>query len=134
MLKRLRELADERGSFAFETTLATRSYAPWIGQLKQRGYNFHLLFLWLRSPELAIRRVKERVRLGGHDVTENIVRRRYTKGVINFFKLYSGLANSWLVYDNSVSGNTQKIARGGDELTLQVFNPPLWRQFKKVAQ
>ncbi|MCA1592552.1 MAG: zeta toxin family protein [Acidobacteria bacterium] len=111
MLKRLRELAGGRSSFAFETTLSTRSYAAWIGKLKRQGYNFHLVFLWLRSPELAVQRVRERVLLGGHDVPAHIVHRRYEKGVSNFFRLYSELADSWVVYDNSVSGDIQKLAR-----------------------
>jgi predicted ABC-type ATPase len=81
MLKRLRDLASREENFAFETTLATRSYATWLRRLKRQGYNFHLIFLWLGSPELALRRVRERVLMGGHDVPEGIVRRRYVKGI-----------------------------------------------------
>ena len=134
MLERLRALADARRSFAFETTLATRSYAPWIGRLKRRGYNFHLVFLWLRSPELALLRVEGRVRMGGHGVPEHIIRRRYVKGVANFFRLYRPLADSWAVYDNSVSGNTPRIASGRGERTAQVTDPELWRLFRKVGE
>src|SRR5436853_6155842 len=65
MLKRLHELAAERADFAFESTLASRSYAGWISALRDRGYEFHLYFLWLRSVDIAIERVKERVQLGG---------------------------------------------------------------------
>src|SRR6267378_4217309 len=68
MLTRLRELASHKQSFAFESTLATRSYAPWISRLAKEGYEFHLLFLWLNTVELAIQRVVERVRSGGHSV------------------------------------------------------------------
>src|SRR5438132_10976934 len=81
MLTRLRELAAHKQSFAFESTLATRSYAPWISRLAQEGYEFHLLFLWLNTVELAIQRVAERVRYGGHSVTDNIIRRRYHRGL-----------------------------------------------------
>jgi len=134
MLRRLHELANHRSNFAFETTLSTRSFAPWLDRLRQRGYNFHLLFLWLRSPDLAARRVRERVVAGGHDVPEYIVRRRYSKGVSNFFSLYSVLADSWVVYDNSVSGRTPRIARGGGKTTTKVFDPALWRQFKRAVK
>src|SRR5436305_9828452 len=88
MLKRLHDLADARSDFAFETTLATRSYATWINKLKRKGYSFHLIFLWLRSHELALERVKKRVLSGGHDVPEAVVRRRYARGVRNFFESY----------------------------------------------
>src|SRR5205085_2449598 len=77
MLGRLHDLADQQQSFAFESTLASRFYRRWISQLKQRGYEFNLLFLWLRCAELAVRRVRERVEAGGHDVAEEIIRRRY---------------------------------------------------------
>ena len=80
MLDRIHELARERADFAFETTLASRSFAPWIAQLMREGFNFDLVFLWLPSPEIAMARVAERVRMGGHAVPENVIRRRYSRG------------------------------------------------------
>ncbi|NUQ61859.1 MAG: AAA family ATPase [Pirellulales bacterium] len=65
MLNRLKELAEQRVSFAFETTLASRSFVPWLHDLVQSGYRFHLVFLWLASPDLAVARVADRVRMGG---------------------------------------------------------------------
>lgn len=88
MLKRIHKLADESKDFAFETTLASRSFAPWIKLLKKKGYTFHMFFLWLESIELAISRVVERVRLGGHHVPGDVVKRRYNAGINNFFNLY----------------------------------------------
>lgn len=79
MLTRLRELAVSKQEFAFESTLATRSYAPWLNRLIKEGYEFHLLFLWLNTTELAIERVAERVRNGGHAVGEEVIRRRYDR-------------------------------------------------------
>src|SRR5262245_35222782 len=77
MLEHLHELADTRCTFAFETTLASRTFAPWVADLKGKGYLFRLLFLWLPSPELAMTRVRDRVRRGGHDIPEDTIRRRY---------------------------------------------------------
>ena len=77
MLKRIHSLAEKRADFAFETTLASRSFAHWMPELKRQGYQLHLFFLWLDHPDLAVSRVKERVRLGGHQVPENTIRRRY---------------------------------------------------------
>ena len=93
MLERIRFLAKGQKDFAFETTRASLTYAPWIKELKNKGYIFHLVFLWLPSEEFAIARVAERVRMGGHNVPEEIIRRRYTKGMRNFFRLYKPLAD-----------------------------------------
>ncbi|UJS15972.1 MAG: hypothetical protein L3J17_08560 [Candidatus Jettenia sp.] len=95
MLERIHHLTKERVDFAFETTLASRTFVPWIHELRKTGYTFHLVFLWLPNPELALARVAEKVRMGGHNVPEEIVRRRYNKGIRNFFKLYKPLADTW---------------------------------------
>src|SRR5215468_5819519 len=129
MLRHLRTLAAQRRTFAFESTLATRSYALWIRQLCQQGYAFHVLFLWLRSPELAVQRVKERVRLGGHNVPDVVVRRRYQHGIRNFFDLYLPLATSWSVYDNSVSQAALLLATGQGSALPVIYQPALWQRF-----
>lgn len=130
MLTRLRELATNKQSFAFESTLATRSYASWLSRLKRAGYEFHLLFLWLSSPELAIQRVSDRVHRGGHPVRESIVRRRYGRGLNNLFELYSPLADTWAVYDNSGNGSPLLVAVGEHQRTVGVIRPDLWQTLK----
>ena len=77
MLGRIKALANGRASFAFETTLAARSYVRWILKLVEAGYQFHIVFLWLPNPEFALVRVRDRVRRGGHSVPEGTVRRRW---------------------------------------------------------
>jgi predicted ABC-type ATPase len=77
MLQRLHELADQRQDFAFETTLASRSFAPWLRHMQSAGYKFHLVYLWLPIVELALARVAERVRRGGHAVPEDVVRQKH---------------------------------------------------------
>lgn len=86
MLLRLRELAEQRKNVAFESTLSSRSFAPWIRQIKQTGYSFSLFYFWLPSPEMAIERVRRRKQLGGHSVPDDDIRRRYYRGVDNFFE------------------------------------------------
>jgi predicted ABC-type ATPase len=127
MLTRLRELAAHKQSFAFESTLATRSYAPWISRLAQEGYKFHLLFLFLNTVELAIQRVAERVRGGGHSVSDDIVRRRYQRGLENLSQLYIPLADTWVVYDNSGAGSPLLVASGKKGRTPQVVLPDVWQ-------
>ena len=88
-------------SFAFETTLAGRTYARMIPGWQAEGYHVKLLFLALPSAEMAIARVAERVRQGGHDVPEAVIRRRFATGRTNFDNLYRGLVDSWALYDNA---------------------------------
>lgn len=133
MLKRLHSLAEQRASFAFESTLASRSYPPWIRQLLEQGYEFHLMFLWLRDVEIAIERVKERVRLGGHDIPEAVIRRRYLAGIRNFFEFYQPIARSWLVYDNSDSTGPVQIARGMEAALPLLDKRDLWDTFCEIG-
>lgn len=127
MLKRIHQLADERENFAFETTLASRSFATWIAELKATDYVFHLTFLRLDNPDLAVSRVKERIRLGGHSVPEETIRRRYRSGLVNFFGLYKDLADSWQMYDNSVMGSFALIASKMDD-KLEIRDEHIWQQ------
>lgn len=87
-------------SFAFETTLSGRNYVRRIHRWKRLGYRIEIIFLWLPTPETAIQRVKARVRQGGHDVPQQVIRRRFAAGRHNFVTLYKPLADAWSVYDN----------------------------------
>ena len=101
MLERIETLAQARVNFGFETTLAGRGYVPLLRRLRETGYRTHLFFLWLRDPELALARVDERVSSGGHFVPEDVVRRRYTRGLANLLHTYEPLLDTHLTYDNS---------------------------------
>jgi predicted ABC-type ATPase len=112
MLQRLHHLTDQRADVAFETTLASRTFASWIKALVADGYAFRLIFLWLPSADMAVNRVRDRVLVGGHHVPEDVIRRRYQVGLKNFFRLYSPLAESWMFLDNSVRGHPSLVAEG----------------------
>lgn len=101
MLERIETLAQARVDFGFETTLAGRSYASLFQRLKSLGYRLHVFFLWLPSPEMAVTRVQERVRSGGHSVPEEVIRRRFAKGLTNLFQIYAPIVDAWLIFDNS---------------------------------
>jgi predicted ABC-type ATPase len=131
MLRRLQELANERVSFAFETTLASRTFAPWIEELLATGYEFHLAFLWLSSADEAVARVAERVRLGGHDVPEATVRRRYAAGLRNLFELYQPLSTGWQILNNAGNGRPRLVASGSGSTVLTVRQPSIWAQIRK---
>lgn len=101
VLQQIHEYAKRGVDFAFETTLSGKSYAILLADLKKKGYGLHLFFLWIPSPELAIARIKDRVAEGGHNVPAEDVRRRFSRGIDNFFNLYESLFDSWMLFDNS---------------------------------
>src|SRR3989440_785937 len=127
MLNRLHDLSERRESFAFESTLAARSYAPWLTRLREQGYEVHLLFVWLRSVDLAIERVAERVRRGGHAIPSPELRRRYQRGINNLFELYIPLADTWAIYDNSEQDQAALVATGVNTGRPKVSRPDLWQ-------
>lgn len=133
MLKRIRELLGREESFAIETTLATRSYINLIHQAHAKGYVVTLVFFWLRSPELALQRIAERVKSGGHDIPTPTARRRYVAGIDNLFNLYATEVDCWYIYDNSVNPRI-KIAEGGKDASGRVMNPELFTQIKSYVK
>jgi predicted ABC-type ATPase len=110
MLGRLRTLSRAHEDFAFETTLASRSLVPWVQRLRAAGYHVHMTFLALPSAELAVARVAERVRQGGHHVPEEVVRRRFVAGLRNFFGRYDRIVDTWQMFDNSGPSGPRLIA------------------------
>lgn len=134
MLTRLKELAASRANFAFETTLASKTFAPWITRLCQGGYEFHLVFLYLPSADMAVERVADRVRAGGHHVADEVVRRRYVGGIRNFFRLYRPLASSWRFYDNADRSGPRLIAAGSREDERLVPDRTLWSLVKELGE
>ncbi len=101
MLNRINELFLENESFAFETTLSTRSYKNKIVAAKENGYRVTLLFFWLQNIELAKERVKIRVSEGGHNIEPEVIERRYIKGIKNLFDIYLPIVDGALIFDNS---------------------------------
>ncbi|MGE0682878.1 MAG: zeta toxin family protein [Candidatus Binatia bacterium] len=101
MLEQIHEYSRRGGSFAFETTLSGRGYARLIPQWRAAGYRVKLIFLRLPTLEMAIERVQLRVKEGGHNVSEEVIKRRFTAGWRNFEALYRDIVDEWVVYDNS---------------------------------
>jgi predicted ABC-type ATPase len=128
MLQRLRELARRRESFAFETTLASRTFAPMLRRLARTGYRIHIVFLWLPTDDLAVTRVATRVRMGGHDIPEAVIRRRYRRGLQNFLSLYRSLATTWRLYDNAGAGGPRLVAAGHGPKITYVADRTTWQR------
>lgn len=118
MLSRLKELAGQRVSFAFESTLSGRAFASWLSTLKQDGYEIHVIYVSLRSPALAISRVKSRVRKGGHSIPPEVIRRRFGRSAQNLFDLYLPIASRCRIYDNSM--DSAVLIASGDPRSLLI--------------
>lgn len=134
MLTRLKSLAASRDDFAFETTLASRSFAPWLKSLRASGYLGHLAFLSLPSADLAVARVAGRVRQGGHDVPEPVVRRRFAAGLRNFFTLYRAAIDTWQMFDNSDLFGPRLVASGGMARPDQILDETAWERLLEVQR
>lgn len=126
MLRRLRALAAAHENFAFETTLASRSFAPWLADLVRSGYEFELAFFFLPDPDMAVARVAQRVRGGGHHVPPDTIHRRYARGLWNLVNLYIPVASRWQVYNNGVTGRSTLIAAGRGMDVRTLADPTLW--------
>jgi predicted ABC-type ATPase len=101
LLRKMDEFIDGKVTFGFETTLSGTAYARRLRKMKGKGYRIVLFYLRLPSADLAVARVHERVAEGGHDVPETDIRRRFERSWRNFQGLYRGLADQWIVFDNS---------------------------------
>lgn len=131
MLKRIDELINQKSDFAFETTLATRSYKHKIKFAKQQGYHVILVFYWLQNVDLAIQRVKQRVSEGGHNIDSEIIKRRYTNGIINLFDIYYPIVDEILIFDNSDNRSDFIAEKKNKSLEMIIYNTDKFTSLKK---
>jgi predicted ABC-type ATPase len=120
MLQRISELMNAKVDFVIETTLSTLSYAKFIKECKHNGYEIVLIYIWLNHPDIAVQRVAQRVAKGGHNIPEEVIRRRYFKGLKNLNKIFLTLCDEWVLADNS-SKELEIIARK-DEKGEMILN------------
>ena len=129
MLARMDELLQKGETFAFETTLATKSYKQKIEWAQANGYEVTLLFFWLDSPNIAKKRVAQRVAEGGHNIPLETIERRYYNGIANLFAIYIDMVDICYIFDNSEGERTPiaKKYKGGKEI---IYNADLYNQMK----
>jgi predicted ABC-type ATPase len=124
-LVRLEALAAAGRNIAFETTLSSRSLLPRIRSMQEAGYVCHLTFFWLPGADMAVQRVAHRVASGGHSIPEDVIRRRYERGLENFFNVYSLVADTWVVADNTRYPG-RIVARRKIGTGIQIEDNALW--------
>lgn len=121
MLQRITDLLAREETFAIETTLASRTLNTLVEKAQANGYNVKLIFFWLNSTQLAVRRVAQRVKEGGHNIPENVIKRRYVAGIKNLFKIFIPIVDSWLIADNSAVPRIL-IAEGGTDIDTVIYD------------
>ena len=134
MLRRLTELAGAREDLAFESTLAGRSALRFLKRLVGVGYDVHVFYLWLPSPDLAVARVRTRVEAGGHDIPEPTIRRRFWKSLVHFDRLYRSIATTWRLYNGGVLGGPPLIAHGTGNGEPVVVDEALWLEIRAMVE
>jgi predicted ABC-type ATPase len=132
MLQRIDELINLKVDFAIETTLTTKSYANTIETAKQNGYDVTLVYFWLKDVELAIQRVNTRVKEGGHYIEDEVIKRRYKKGVFNLINIFTVVSDYWVVLDNSDKHYTF-VAEGNSNQRIIIHNSEIWETIKSKA-
>lgn len=133
MLRRIDSLLINKRSFAFETTLASKSFARLIARAQLVGYRVTLLYVALPSAQLAKRRVARRVKEGGHTIPENVIERRFYRSLDNLINRYRVVVDEWLVYDNSVSRTPTLVAYGRGTV-LKIMDEQKWQRLLKLAK
>ena len=127
-LERLDRLAAAGRDLAFETTLSSRTLLPRIKAMQAAGYLCHLTFCWLPSADMAVMRVARRVAAGGHSIPEDVIRRRYERGLENLFRDYLGSVDTWQVVDNTAPPPGKLIALRGIAGAIQVADRVIWNR------
>ena len=124
MLEQIHSLAERGVDFGFETTLSGKTYVKLLKGLKEGGYLIHIFFLWITDVELALERIKLRVRNGGHYIPEAIVRRRFGRSLLNFLRVCKPLADSWTIFNNS--GDVPKMIAFEESGKIEILEPDLF--------
>jgi predicted ABC-type ATPase len=130
LIERLEALESERSDFAFETTLATKTLAERVKRWQVRGYRIHLLYFWLPSADMAVERVAQRVRTGGHSVPGATIRRRYEKGLDLLLSTYLPLVDTWKIYDNSRGLDPALVAKQNSEGLRTIADSAIWNKLQ----
>ena len=132
LLEQIETYAAKRMNFAFETTLSGTNYLSRLRKLQKTGYAVHIFFLWIPDVRLSLARVASRVKMGGHNISEKVVRRRFHKGIRNFFTYYRTAADSWMLFDNS--GTVPHLIAEEKAGKMGVFDQKLYDHIVKLVE
>ena len=132
MLIRISELLIAGNTFSIETTLSTKTYKQTVLHAQSIGYRVVLIYYWLNSVDLAIDRVKARVIEGGHDIENEVIRRRYSRGIYNLFHIYIPLVDECLIFDNT-NVNYELFALKTNATSFYIINQVKWKKLNQTT-
>ena len=132
LLDQIETYASKKMDFAFETTLSGMTYLSRFKKLKKEGYAVHMFFLWIPDVKLSLARVENRVKMGGHNISEKVVRRRFHKGITNFLRHYRQILDSWVLFDNSE--NAPHPIAEEKVWKLRIFDEELYGKVQNLAE
>lgn len=128
VLEQADAFAAARETFGFETTLSGKAYLRRVMHLRESGYSVHIFFLWLPHVQLALSRIRRRVRAGGHNIPPRDARRRYGRSAANFLLHYRHLADEWMLFDNAGAEPIEVAQERAGRLTI--MKPDAFRNFE----
>ena len=131
MLEQIDKYVIDRVTFAFESTLAGKSYIDRIRKIKESGYKIIIFYVMLETVDICLQRIRERVNKGGHDIPEEEARRRFPRSASNFLNIYSTLSDEWHIFDNSTLHLFRVATK--DSNGIQVFDETLFNTVKQYA-
>lgn len=136
MLSLVDEAIATEKSLCVETTLSGKNYLKIIRNAKQKGYKIVLIFLWLESAKMALKRVKRRVKSGGHNIPENVVKRRYNTGLSNLFEYYLSACDEIFIFDNNLpnTNKTKLIAKKTLKNEIVIYNNLIWEKISSYEK
>ena len=136
MLNEINRALEKQIDFVIETTLATKSYVELVKKAQNFAYEVVLIYFWIENADQAIERVARRVRQGGHNIPEEVIRRRYESGIRNLMNLFLPIVDKWSIYDNSdyTSGHPQLIAEQFPQEMVIVENVEIWNTLNNISK
>lgn len=131
MIMRIQYLLDQKADFSIETTLATRTLVSILKDAREKGYSITLLYLWVQNPDIAIKRVRDRVEHGGHNIPDDVLRRRYRVGLKYLFNTYMPLCDRWIIMDNT--GSRLAMVAEGSSGRLVIKDDDKFGKIRSIA-
>lgn len=133
MLRRINMLLEQQKSFAFETTLSSKSFVKLINRAHEKGYKVKLIYVALPSVALAKFRVRKRVAEGGHDIPADVIERRFYRSLNNLIHRYAKVVDEWCVYDNALQ-TIPKLILSAEGRTIEIHQETKWQKLLKLVE
>lgn len=132
MLMKFHYLFEKKLNFGIETTLATKTLLKMARKAQKEGYEVTIMYIWLRTPDMAVERVKARVATGGHFIEEDTIRRRYYTGLRYFFTEYLPFCDHWILMDNSTPP-LRIVARGNKNEEPEILDETTYSTIRELS-